>query len=104
MENDGMLRDVTFQKWFTGFEPINGVMMPTGFKTVIDFRNVVQSQMYVTRNSVDGPIDDLAAPQAVRSAVTPTPQTPVGGPAAWLFVPGLALVAMAACAATRVSA
>ena len=34
MENDGMLRDLTFQKWFTGFEPINGVMMPTGFMVV----------------------------------------------------------------------
>lgn len=71
MENDSMLRDVTSQKWFTGYEPINGVMMPTGFKTVIDFRNVVQSQMYVTRNLVDEPIDDLAAPLAVRSAALP---------------------------------
>jgi hypothetical protein len=33
-----------------------------------------------------------------------TLQTPVGGPAAWLFLPGLALVAVAAFAATRVSA
>jgi glyoxylase-like metal-dependent hydrolase (beta-lactamase superfamily II) len=74
MENDGVLRDTTFQKWFTGFEPMNGVMMPTGFKTIIDFRNVVQNQLYVTRNSVDGPIDDLAAPQAVKSAAPPAPQ------------------------------
>jgi len=33
-----------------------------------------------------------------------TLQTPVGGPAAWLVLPGLALVALAAFAATRVSA
>jgi glyoxylase-like metal-dependent hydrolase (beta-lactamase superfamily II) len=72
-----VLRDLRFQKWFTGFEPINGVMMPTGFKTVIDFRNVVQSEMYVTRNIVDAPIDDLAAPPAVRSAPTPAPAPPV---------------------------
>src|SRR6185369_15490953 len=76
METDGMLRDLTSQKWFTGFEPINGVMMPSGFKTVIDFRNVVQSQMYVTRNFVDAPIDDLSAPQAVRAATAPPPQPP----------------------------
>jgi glyoxylase-like metal-dependent hydrolase (beta-lactamase superfamily II) len=68
-ENEATLRDLRSQKWFTGFEPINGVMMPTGFKTVIDFRNVVQSQIYVTHNFVDGPIDDLAAPPAVKSAV-----------------------------------
>ncbi len=73
MENDSMLRDLTFQKWFTGYEPHNGVMMPTGLKTVIDFRNVVQSQIYVTHNSVDEPIDDLAAPPAVRSAALPVP-------------------------------
>ena len=31
-------------------------------------------------------------------------RTPVGGPAAWLFLPGLALVAVAAFLTTRVSA
>ena len=71
-ENEETLRDLTHQKWFTGFEPINGVMMPTGFKTIIDFRNVIDSQIYVTHNSVDGPIDDLAAPAAVKSAAPPT--------------------------------
>jgi len=72
-ENEATLRDLTLQKWFTGFEPINGVLMPTGFRTVIDFRNVVQSQIYVTHNAVDGQIDDLAAPQTVKSAAPPTP-------------------------------
>ena len=71
MENEGTLRDLTSQKWFTGFEPVNGVMMPTGFKTTIDFRGVVQSQIYVTHNSVDAPVDDLAAPPAVKSAAPP---------------------------------
>ena len=74
-ENQETLRDLTSQKWFTGFEPINGIMMPTGFKTTIDFRNGIQSQIYVTRNSVDGPIDDLSAPAAVKSAAPPTPPT-----------------------------
>ena len=72
-ENEETLRDLTHQKWFTGFEPINGVMMPTGFKTVIDFRNTIESQIYVTHNSVDAPIDDLSAPAAVKSAAAPTP-------------------------------
>jgi glyoxylase-like metal-dependent hydrolase (beta-lactamase superfamily II) len=93
-ENDSMLRDLTSQKWFTGYEPINGVMMPAGFKTVIDFRNVVQSQIYVIRNSVDEPIDDLAAPPAVRSSALPVPPplvveaTPVGK-GVWLLHGGL---------------
>ena len=72
-----MLRDVTFQKWFSGFEPINGVMVPTGVKTVIDFRNVIQNQMYITRNTVDGPIDDLAATPAVKSSAPPPSQPDV---------------------------
>jgi glyoxylase-like metal-dependent hydrolase (beta-lactamase superfamily II) len=44
-----------------------------GFATTIDFRNVVQSKLYVDRNIVDGPIDDLAAPAAVRAPRTPAP-------------------------------
>lgn len=70
-ENEETLRDLTRQKWFTGFEPINGIMMPTGFKTTMDFRNTIQSQIYVTHNSVDGQIDDLSAPAAVKSAAPP---------------------------------
>jgi hypothetical protein len=73
MENNGVLRDLTMQRWFTGYEPINGVMMPTGFKTVSDFRNTIENQLYVTRNSVDVPTDDLAAPSDVKSAAAPPP-------------------------------
>ena len=50
-------------------------MMPTGFKTVIDFRNIIQSQIYVTHNSVDAPIDDLSAPASMKSAAAPTRPT-----------------------------
>jgi hypothetical protein len=47
----------------------------------------------------------LRAAAALGLSIHPaTLQTPVGGPAAWLFLPGLALVAVAAFAATRVSA
>jgi hypothetical protein len=42
--------------------------------------------------------------RAARGVVVARDVTPVGGPAAWLFLPGLALVAVAAFAATRVSA
>ena len=68
MASDQTLRDVTYRMAFTGYVPINGVKMPSGFRTVIDFRNVVQRTLYVNRNTVDGPIDDLAAPQSVRSS------------------------------------
>lgn len=71
------LGDVTYRTAFTGYDPVKGIQLPTAFATTIDFRNVVQSKLYVTRNIVDGAIEDLSAPASVRS--TGPPQ---GGPAA----------------------
>ncbi len=73
MESDPMLRDLTFQMAFTGYMPIDGIQMPYGFNTVVDFRDIVQSKLYVNRNTVDGPIDNLTAPQSVRSSPPPVP-------------------------------
>src|SRR5262249_27426359 len=53
--------------------------------------------LFVVRATPMGPLLRLSTHPA-------TAQTPAGGPAAWLFLPGLALVAVAALAATRVSA
>jgi energy-coupling factor transporter ATP-binding protein EcfA2 len=47
--------------------------------------------------------DESARPLLRLSTHPTTLQTPVGGPAAWLFLPGLALVAVAAFAATRLT-
>ena len=62
------LGDVTYRTAFAGYAPEKGIQLPTGFATTIDFRNVVQSKLYVDRNVVDGTIDDLSAPASVRSA------------------------------------
>jgi hypothetical protein len=70
------LGDVTYRTAFTGYVPEKGIQLPTGFATTIDFRNVVQSKLYVDRNIVDGAIEDLSAPASVRAA-----QTAPGGPA-----------------------
>ena len=61
------LGDVTYRTAFAGYVPEKGIQLPTGFATTIDFRNVVQSKLYVDRNIVDAPIDDLSAPASVRS-------------------------------------
>ena len=76
MAHDENLGDVTFRTMFTGYLPVKGVMLPMGYNTVIDFRGVVQNKLYVDRNAVDEPIDDLAAPADVRSAAAPTPPAP----------------------------
>ena len=70
------LGDVTFRTAFTGYVPEKGIQLPTGIATTIDFRNVVQSKLYIDRNIVDAPIDDLSAPASVRQA------KPQGPPAA----------------------
>jgi glyoxylase-like metal-dependent hydrolase (beta-lactamase superfamily II) len=75
------LGDVAFRTAFSGYEPEKGLQLPTGFATTIDFRNVVQSKLYVDRNIVDGPIDDLSAPASVRAA-RPPQGAPGGGNAA----------------------
>jgi glyoxylase-like metal-dependent hydrolase (beta-lactamase superfamily II) len=73
------LGDVTYRTAFAGYVPEKGLQLPTGYATTIDFRNVVQSKLYVDRNIVDAPIDDLSAPASVRSA--PPQGAPQGGTA-----------------------
>ena len=76
--SDTNLGDVVYRASFTGYQPVSGVLMPTGFNTTIDFRNVVQQKLYVDRQAIDAPVDDLAAPSALRTAAPvaapPAPQ------------------------------
>jgi glyoxylase-like metal-dependent hydrolase (beta-lactamase superfamily II) len=74
------LGDVAYRTAFAGYVPEKGIQLPTGIATTIDFRNVVQSKLYVDRNIVDAAIDDLSAPASVRSAGPPQ-GGPAGGPA-----------------------
>jgi glyoxylase-like metal-dependent hydrolase (beta-lactamase superfamily II) len=74
---DGNLGDVTYRASFTGYQPVSGVLMPTGLNTTIDFRSIVQSKLYVDRQAVDAAIDDLSAPAPVRSAQPPVAPAPV---------------------------
>ena len=62
------LGDVTFRVAFVGYVPVKGIQLPTGISTVMDWRNVVQSKIYVDRNVVDEPMADAAAPESVRAA------------------------------------
>jgi glyoxylase-like metal-dependent hydrolase (beta-lactamase superfamily II) len=64
------LGDVTYRTAFAGYVPEKGIQLPTGIATTIDFRNVVQSKLYVDRNIVDGAIDDLTAPASMRNPPT----------------------------------
>jgi glyoxylase-like metal-dependent hydrolase (beta-lactamase superfamily II) len=65
------LGDVTYRAAFTGYVPEKGIRLPAGIATTIDFRNVVQSKLYIDRNIVDAEIDDLSAPASMRTAAPP---------------------------------
>jgi len=73
---DGNLGDVTYRMAFTGYQPVSGVQMPTGFNTTIDFRSIVQQKLYVDRQAIDAQVGDLAAPAAVRNAAAPVAAPP----------------------------
>jgi glyoxylase-like metal-dependent hydrolase (beta-lactamase superfamily II) len=86
------LGQVTFTTHFSGFAPYGGVMMPLGYKTTLDWRNIEYFKIYVDNYLVDTNIADLAAPAAVRAA--PEPQPPAVqvkvtqvGPHHWRLAP-----------------
>jgi hypothetical protein len=73
---DTNLGDVTYRTAFTGYQPVGGVLMPTGLNTTIDFRGIVQQKLYVDRQAIDAAPIELAAPANVRSATAPVPASP----------------------------
>ena len=88
MAHDENLGDVTFRSMFTGYLPVKGVMLPMGYNTISDFRNVVQSKIYVDKNAVDEPVDDLPETADARPA-QPRPafavEATVVSPGVWLL-------------------
>ncbi|HEX4025548.1 MAG TPA: MBL fold metallo-hydrolase [Steroidobacteraceae bacterium] len=73
--------DLTYTSYFTGYEPLgNALVLPFGYQTVIDFQNVVESELYVDKYVINGLSAEqtaaLAAPQAVRDAPLPQPAAP----------------------------
>lgn len=71
---DENLGDVTFRTSFFGYDRTGGVLLPMGYTTTIDWRNLKLQTLMVDRNAVDVPVDDMAAPAEVRSAPAPNPQ------------------------------
>ena len=81
VEGNTNLGDLTFRTTYTAYQPTNGVQMPSGYQTTIDWRNVVVHKLMVDRTEVDAPIPvgsrlDLEAPASVR---TPPPAQAGGG-------------------------
>lgn len=69
-ENLGELR---YRMEYSAWAPVGGLQLPMSFNTVSDFRDTVMLRLHVDRYEIDAEIDDLAAPEAVRSAPAPVP-------------------------------
>jgi glyoxylase-like metal-dependent hydrolase (beta-lactamase superfamily II) len=62
---------LTLTTYFSGYVPVEGLLLPLGYNTRIDWRNVDYLKLYVDAYVIDGKIADLAAPDAVRLAPEP---------------------------------
>ncbi|MXO73249.1 MBL fold metallo-hydrolase [Alteraurantiacibacter buctensis] len=68
------LGQVQFTTWFSGWvawDGQGGLLLPLGYETRLDWRNIDYFKMYVDAYTVNTPIEGLAAPAAVRDAPVP---------------------------------
>jgi glyoxylase-like metal-dependent hydrolase (beta-lactamase superfamily II) len=70
------LGQATFTSHLTGYASIDGLLLPLGYDTRLDWRNTDYLKIYVDKYLVDGQIANLAAPAEVRNAPEP-PSYPV---------------------------
>jgi len=68
------LGQVTFTTHYSGYASYSGLLMPLGYRTTLDWRNIDYAKMWVDTYLVDQQIPDLAAPAEVRAA--PEPELP----------------------------
>jgi glyoxylase-like metal-dependent hydrolase (beta-lactamase superfamily II) len=76
MERNENLGDVTLRTAYTGYLPFKGILLPMGYNTTMDFRNVTAAKIYVDKYAVDDSIADLAAPRDLQSVPAPEPAPP----------------------------
>jgi glyoxylase-like metal-dependent hydrolase (beta-lactamase superfamily II) len=77
------LGQATFTTHFTGYGSYDGLLLPLGHDTRLDWRNIDYFKLYVDTYLIDSEIADLAAPAEVRNA----PEPPSDAAAAVTSVP-----------------
>ncbi|MGX3020967.1 hypothetical protein [Ursidibacter sp. B-7004-1] len=61
------LGEVLLTTSFTGYMPFDGIQLPMGYNTKVDFRDVVYLKIYVDGYYVNKPIDKLTTPKAFQN-------------------------------------
>ena len=74
MTDSATLGDTPVETRFAGYEAVSGLQLPTRLTTRTD--RWLSADVRIMRQSVDGAVGDLAAPQSVRTAAPPPPPTP----------------------------
>jgi hypothetical protein len=73
VQPDANLGEVTVRTYYSGYQAINGVQVPFGYTSILDWRNTMAWRFFVDRVGIDEAVDDLAAPAAVRGPAPPAP-------------------------------
>lgn len=73
------LGQIDLTTYFTGFAPYDGILLPLGYNTKLDWRGIDYFKMYVDHYLIDSEIADLSAPEPVRNAPVAAPQLGGGG-------------------------
>lgn len=68
---DQNLGEVTYKTHYSGFVPYEGVYLPLGYNSKLDWRNVEYLKMWVDGYYVDSDIQDLSAPESVLAQELP---------------------------------
>jgi len=67
------LGEITQRAEYSAWLPVDGLLLPMSYNTVSDWQDTVMLRLHVDRYVVNGAIDDLTAPAAVRNAPVPVP-------------------------------
>lgn len=68
------LGEINFTTTFTGYMPFNGIKLPMGYNTKIDFRDTMYFRMYVDGYKVNENVETLEPPKNIINEIVPAEQ------------------------------
>lgn len=68
------LGEINFTTTFTGYMPFNGIKLPMGYNTKMDFRDTMYFRMYVDGYKVNENVETLEPPKNIINEIVPAEQ------------------------------